>query len=206
MRKRLETLVQWVRGPVIADIGCDHGLLDILAVSQGRAQKAYACDIAQGPLDRAVSAIQKAGMTETVIPVLCDGIPDFADIDQVIIAGMGAETIIHILETSPVRTDRMLLSPHSKDSLLRQYLTDHGSRIIRERTVKERDHFYPVMEVERGSQTLTPAQLAYGCNVLEDEDRRQFLQYEKNRLETLKARAPQAAEVDERLTLLRTLL
>lgn len=190
MMKRLETLLEWVNGPVIADIGCDHALLDIMAVKSGQAVRAYACDIAAGPLNRAVKAIQKAGMTDKVIPVLCDGIPQKEDVDQIIIAGMGADTIIHILQTSPIPVQNALLSPHSRERALRQYLMEHDCKILRERRISERGHYYPVLEVEAGQQALSEAELEYGIHIMADEDFYSFITYERARLQALLQQVP----------------
>lgn len=205
MMKRLEALIEWVKGPVIADIGTDHGIVPIEAVKRNRAEKAYACDIAEGPLERAEKAIEQTGMTGRVIPVLCDGIEGVPkDADQFIIAGMGAETIIHILEDGDIGDERLLLSPHSHEELLRRYLSDNGFMIIRERRIADRGHFYPIIDAQRGGQQLTEAEILYGYNVVQDEDWAQFVQSETARLRSLASRVPEKKQEEllKRLCLL----
>ena len=51
--KRLETIVSFVQGRVLADIGCDHAYVVVQSLLENRVQKAYACDVSQGPLERA---------------------------------------------------------------------------------------------------------------------------------------------------------
>ena len=51
LSKRLSVLASFVnKGDVVADIGCDHAQLCCALVKSGQVDKAYACDIAQGPL------------------------------------------------------------------------------------------------------------------------------------------------------------
>ncbi len=53
--KRLQAIHDLVdKDSVVADIGCDHGLLCIALLESGTAKKAYACDIAASPLKRAI--------------------------------------------------------------------------------------------------------------------------------------------------------
>ena len=51
--KRLSTLVEWIDGTVLADIGCDHGYVAVNAILLEKVENAYACDIAQGQLENA---------------------------------------------------------------------------------------------------------------------------------------------------------
>lgn len=51
--KRLQAIVDWIDGTILADIGCDHAYVAIEAIRQKKVLKAYACDIAQGPLNNA---------------------------------------------------------------------------------------------------------------------------------------------------------
>ncbi|MBR2759683.1 MAG: tRNA (adenine(22)-N(1))-methyltransferase TrmK, partial [Solobacterium sp.] len=52
--KRMEGLKRMIpKNAVLADIGTDHAYLPILAVSDHTIEKAYACDVAPGPLSQA---------------------------------------------------------------------------------------------------------------------------------------------------------
>ena len=120
---RLDAIYAWVDGNVVADIGCDHGYIPLWCV-QDKGIKAYACDVASKPLERARALFKQE---EADIPcLLMDGIEGLpGDVDQIVIAGMGGQLIEHILERSKARAmrlDSMILSPHKDVHLLRSYL------------------------------------------------------------------------------------
>lgn len=205
LSKRLSVLLDHVRREVIADIGCDHAWLAVEAVKSGKAGKAYACDVAAGPIQNAEKNIRNEGVSGRVAALLMDGIAGLpADTEQIFIAGLGAETIVDILEKgSRFIPDRVLLtlSPHSKSADLRKWLSENGWAIEQEQTVKDGSHFYPVMDVSRGDQRLSQVQILYGKNVRQDADREEYIGVEKQRLESLLARVPANLQAEIRAKL-----
>ena len=81
--KRLETIVSFVQGRVLADIGCDHAYVVVQSLLENRVQKAYACDVSQGPLERARANIEISGLINRDITIFGDTVK----IDSVQIAG-----------------------------------------------------------------------------------------------------------------------
>lgn len=213
MSRRLEVLLSRVEGPVVADIGCDHAWLSAQAVRTGRACRVYACDVAQGPLNRARATIEKEGVAESVIPLLSDGLQALPEAcSQIVIAGMGAETIVSILESGADRLDpdtRLLLSPHTKASVLRDWLDHNGWRICREQFVQDRGRFYPVMDVCHADRQsgLRPEERLFGVHTVQDETWQLYLAQEKEKLCRLLLAVPPArrADVLMRLQLLESL-
>ena len=68
--KRLQAIVSLIEGHCLADIGCDHGYVIMEALQQKRIQKAYACDVAPGPLDNAKRNIHLHHLEEQVTCLL----------------------------------------------------------------------------------------------------------------------------------------
>jgi tRNA (adenine22-N1)-methyltransferase len=159
--KRLASCV--ARGERVADIGPDHGYLGIWLAGQGVTGRVIMTDIAEGPLAIArrnaeaasgLSVIpgspswQSPGGRDPESPVgfdfrLGDGLAPLepGEVDTVVIAGMGGETIIGILEADMEKTrsfPKYVLQPRTKAELLREWLGDAGFRIIAEDTVPER--------------------------------------------------------------------
>ena len=90
------------RGDRIADIGCDHGYLSIHLVTDGIAQSAIASDVNELPLQSAVRNAAKYGVSDKIRFFLSDGVRNIPrDFDTLICAGMGADTMISILEAAP---------------------------------------------------------------------------------------------------------
>lgn len=64
---RLERVADFVRpGALFADVGCDHGHLSVELMRRG-AQRGFACDIKEGPLQAAKRNLEKAGFADREI-------------------------------------------------------------------------------------------------------------------------------------------
>lgn len=170
--RRLQAIAQMADQEVIADIGCDHAYVCILAVQSGRVRKAYACDVAPGPLENAVSSIERAGLQDRIFPRLQDGIENLPeDTRQVIITGMGGRLMISILCAHPLpeSVSSLILSPHKDAPVLREWLIQNGFEIVGERWIED-DGFYPLIQAIRHSEAdpLTFTESLFGRNPQED--------------------------------------
>ena len=162
------------RGSRVADIGCDHGYLGIFLLQQGTASHVIAADINQGPLDSARRNGEKYGVGEKMSFHLSDGaraIP--RDFDVMVCAGMGADTMISILEAAPwLKNDQytLILQCQSKTPALRRYLSDHGWSITKETVLRDGKFLYTVMAVGFAPDhpRLTPGQCYFPPALLED--------------------------------------
>ena len=94
----------------------------IEAIRQKKVLKAYACDIAQGPLNNAKKTIEELGLQDKIECVLMDGISGLSsEVDFVVIAGMGSKTIEMILDNGDCTNRTFLLMPHKDEDSLRKY-------------------------------------------------------------------------------------
>ena len=138
-------------GERVADIGCDHGYLSIHLLTEGIASSVIASDINEGPLQSAKINAEKFGIREQITFYLSNGVEKIPrDFDTMVCAGMGADTMVSILDAAPWLRDsryKLILQCQSKRPMLRRYLSDHGWHILRETLVKEGKFFYSVMEV-----------------------------------------------------------
>ena len=138
-------------GDRVADIGCDHGYLSIYLLTQGIASSVIASDINEGPLQSARINAEKFAVREKIAFYLSNGVGSSPrDFDTLVCAGMGADTMVSILEAAPWLQSsqyRLILQCQSKRPMLRRYLSDHGWHINRETLVKEGKFFYTIMEV-----------------------------------------------------------
>ena len=168
------------RGDRVADIGCDHGYLSIHLLTEGIASFCIASDVAQGPLDSAVRNARKFGVQENIAFYLSDGVRNIPrDFNTLICAGMGGDTMIHILESAPWLQNeqyRLILQCQSKRPELRKWLYAHGFAISRETLAKDGKFCYPVMEVvytpgktlSGAKYYITPALLDSGSPLLRE--------------------------------------
>lgn len=167
-------------GDRVADVGCDHGYLGIHLLRQGLVRHVYASDINEGPLQSALRNALRFDVAQKMNFFLCPGVSGLPrDFDTVVCAGMGADTIISILEAAPWLKSsryRLILQCQSKLPQLRRWLYSQGYAITRETLAQDGKFLYPVMEVTYapgGSLTdaqcyLSPALLESGSALLPD--------------------------------------
>ena len=138
-------------GDRVADIGCDHGYLSIHLLANGIASCVIASDINEGPLQSAVRNAEKYGVRDRIRFFLSDGVRSIPrDFDTLVCAGMGGDTMIHILESAPWLKNtqyRLILQCQSKTPLLRRWLSEQGWRITEESVLRDGRFLYTVMEV-----------------------------------------------------------
>lgn len=149
---RLLACAAFVRaGSRIADVGCDHGYLSIYLLKNGTASFSFASDINEGPLQAAVQNANKYGVADKMSFHLSDGLRNVPrEFDTMVCAGMGADTMIHILQQAPwlkSNAYRLILQCQSKTPMLRQYLSQQGWRITEESALKDGRFLYTVMDV-----------------------------------------------------------
>ena len=138
-------------GDRVADIGCDHGYLGIHLLTKGIAKSVIASDVNEQPLQSALRNAHKYGVADKMSFYLSDGVRNIPrDFDTLVCAGMGGDTMIHILESAPwLRKEqyRLILQCQSKTPMLRQYLSEQGWRITEESVLRDGKFLYTVMEV-----------------------------------------------------------
>jgi tRNA (adenine22-N1)-methyltransferase len=148
--ERIRKIASYVdAGESVADIGSDHGYLPIWLMREGVSPRVIVTDIAEGPLERA-----RANAERAFVPADCrlgDGLAPLApgEVDAVVIAGMGGETIRDIMDADPEKTAsfaKFILQPRTKAELLRAWLSGNYD-MLAEESVEERGRPCPVMVV-----------------------------------------------------------
>ncbi len=122
----------------IADIGTDHAYLPVYLIKSGRADHAVAADVRVGPLENAKKNISENGLSDRIKTVLSDGLEKISsdEADDIVIAGMGGELIVKIIEAAPWlknSSKHLILQPMTRAEELREYLCREGFRIITEK-------------------------------------------------------------------------
>lgn len=165
-------------GDRLADVGCDHGYLGIHLLKSGVAASVIASDVNEGPLQSAMHNAVKFGVRDKMSFYLSNGVQNIPrDFDVLVCAGMGADTMMSILDVAPWLKNeqyRMILQCQSKRPELRRYLYRQGYAIRRETLSQDGKFLYPVMEVvyapgehlTDAEAYITPALLASGSPLL----------------------------------------
>ena len=152
LSERLQACANFIaQGDRVADIGCDHGYLGIYLLQNGIARSMIEADINEGPLQSALQNANKFGVADKMSFYLSDGAKNIPrDFNTLVCAGMGGDTMIHILENVPwlkSSSYRLVLQFQSKTPMLRRYLSDNGWRITEESVLRDGKFLYTVMEV-----------------------------------------------------------
>ena len=140
---RLSAVAAYVRtGSAVADIGCDHSLLCVKLALDKTSRRIAACDIADGPIEKARRCVEKYGLEHIITVIKTDGLNGLETFspDDIIIAGMGGELIRDIIEASDYAKKHgvnLILQPMTKSASLRNYLAEEGFEIDRETLVKD---------------------------------------------------------------------
>lgn len=207
---RLETVVSFVDPTeAAADIGTDHGYVPVELVRRGIVSRAYAMDVRKGPLSRAEEHIKTAGLKQKIVTRLSDGLEKLepGEAGAVIIAGMGGELILHIMEQGKCLWDSVeqwILSPHSEIHKVRKWLWDNGFPVEKETMVREDDKFYTVFRTgkrrEGWTDTGKQEDFLYSRLLIEARDPvfMEFLREEERKLMALTENLKRQASFSER--------
>lgn len=163
MTKRLTILFSQLTVCVkFADIGCDHGFIAKEMLDRNLCHEVVISDISKKSLQKAVDLLS-AYPSYRVTPIVSDGfknLPD--DIDQALIAGMGGEEIVHILNSARYLPQRLVLQPMKNSEKVRSAVLSLGYGIVADFTIKD-DKFYDIIVCSKGLiSTLSKDDLTYG--------------------------------------------
>lgn len=189
--KRLELCAEFVSGKgTVCDVGTDHAYLAVELIKSGKCEKVIASDIKEGPLESARKNVEKYGVEDKVELVLSDGLENINPdgVTDVVIAGMGGETIVSILESCYFGIDhRLILQPMTKPEILRKFLVENmccGD--VTEKAVEDGDKIYTVICTDFSSCSenwLTEYESIAGFFDDNDEIGRKYRQKQSERLE-----------------------
>ncbi|MCI8745222.1 MAG: SAM-dependent methyltransferase [Lachnospiraceae bacterium] len=169
LSERLERLAKMVSpGNRLVDVGTDHGYVPISLCEGKQIPSAIAMDINEGPLLRAKSHIEEAGLTGYIQTRLSDGLAALkaGEGDTVLIAGMGGilmEKILHEGRETLSSVRELILQPQSDIAGVRQWLDRNEWQIVCEDIVMEEGKYYPMMKAVQGrGRSYTLPEFRYG--------------------------------------------
>ncbi len=168
LNKRLKAITELIEPcEVLMDVGSDHGFLPLYLLLNKKIKHAIIGEINQGPLEQAKKNFRDYADL-SVSYLLSDGLKqNNQKLDAVVIAGMGYETIEHIIlqDIEQFKSiSQILIQSNTKNDQLRQFLNDNHFSIIDESIVKDRKYFYPVIKVkyDQNKQLLNKSEILFG--------------------------------------------
>jgi len=146
------------KGFTVVDVGTDHAYLPLYLVNQGISQKVIATEILSGPYEKAQENIIKSGHQDFIELRLGSGLKPIkpGEVDIAVVAGMGAITIINIIDESRETADsfkKLILQPMRNQAKLREYLFTIGYQIIDEDVAMEANKFYEIIVTQKSNLT-----------------------------------------------------
>lgn len=206
LNNRLIALAECVRGgAVLYDVGTDHAYLPVQLVGSGKTERAVASDISSEPLRHAERIIAENGLSDRIETLLSNGLENITlqYPCDVVIAGMGGDTIISIIEAKKeLRDERvhLVLQPMTKQYEVRRYLLENGFDIYRETLADDGRIFQIICACYTGDDHhMDDFELFLGRGIEErckskensndkPNDKAVVLKFLNNRYETLKTR------------------
>lgn len=168
LNKRLKAITELIEPcEVLMDVGSDHGFLPLYLLLNKKIKHAIIGEINQGPLEQAKKNFRDYANL-SVSYLLSDGLKqNNQKLDAVVIAGMGYETIEHIIlqDIEQFKSiSQILIQSNTKNDQLKQFLNDNHFSIIDESIVKDRKYFYPVIKVkyDQNKQLLNKSEILFG--------------------------------------------
>lgn len=157
---RLAALAAFVpQGARLADIGTDHAYLPIELIQDHIIVSAIAGDIHVGPYKAAKEHVEALGLEQKISVRLGNGLAVLSpgEVEVAVIAGMGGQTIIEILNNSIEVTkslDRLILQPMVAAASVRRWLEENGWYLADERLVQDDGRLYEIVVAEQGKALI----------------------------------------------------
>jgi len=170
---RLKTIASFIEpGEKVADVGADHGLLEIYLITRNTNNGLVAIENKKGPykpLYESLVSIKNIRLS------LTDGLTAVdRDVDTVVLAGMGGLNIIEILDKFPqkvAKINKIITDAHRDLPEARKVIINYGFKIEKEKIVFENNKFYVISvfvkspEINKYSEDA----IEFGYKLYEDE-------------------------------------
>lgn len=153
LSKRLSGILSLIQAkPQLWDICCDHGELGFAAVDAGVAQEIYLVDRVPSIIHNLDERIKATDIPlGFAIKTFCEDAAktkrNFSNAN-IVISGIGESTAIEILEQYTFDSEcELILSIHSDNYELREYLAARGFKLLFEQILKDKGKYYELLRL-----------------------------------------------------------
>ena len=166
---RLKTIASFIKEHAnVADVGADHGLLEIYLLENQKVDSILAIENKSGPFN-----ILKNNLKDYDVRLsLSDGISKIDEkVDTLVIAGMGGILITNILSSQKenlTNIKQIVVDAHRDYELVRREITGLGYYIEKEKIVYENDTYYFVISFLKGHKNYSDVEYEWGYKINED--------------------------------------
>ena len=165
MTKRLELIASLIdENDKVIDIGTDHAYLPIML--HEKKIKCLGTDIHQNALGSAYHNLLEYHLEKDIPLELTDGLKnlDVSNYNTLVIAGMGFNTIKHILEdkTKLKTINKIIVQSNNDYDKLRFFLNQLDYTLKEEYIIEDKNHLYHIMKYLKGKEVLTKEEILFG--------------------------------------------
>lgn len=163
--KRLNVIASLVDSNKIIDIGCDHALLDIYLTNKGF--DCVAIDNKETVLDKARCNIKKNNLFDKIKIICSNGLENYSVLgnENVIIAGMGTNTILNILQNKEFnKINTLIIQSNNNLYELRKKVCKLGFYIDKEMALFDKK-YYNIIRFKRGFKKYSYFDYYFGLDM-----------------------------------------
>lgn len=174
----------------VMDVGSDHAYLAIELLKQNKVKFVYNVEINELPLQQGIKNLEKYNLLDKTDNILNNGLlgleSKYKDLefDYLVIAGMGSNNIIKILENNKLCFRTYILQTNRNEYLLRKWLLKNKYSIKQEHIIYERGIYYVLLEVvkKKNKNLYTQKELKFGklSKVVNKELYYDYIKYKRN--------------------------
>ncbi len=160
---------------VLADVGCDHGIIGCSAYALGKAREVVFIDISRQSLGKAEKLWREAAAGENGAKFLCQNGLGSVEADCAVIAGMGGTEIAEILKKAAALPEKLVLQPMKNADKLRIFAQNYYK--IETDYLFYDGKYYNLMYLSKGGDKLTETEIEFGRTNLSaySEDFKKYL-------------------------------
>lgn len=161
--ERIKALVDDIaKNDIVLDVGCDHGYLSIYLKKNNLCKDVYASDISENALNVARKNFKKYNLD--IRTYVSDGFSNIpVDFNTAVIAGMGTNTILKIIDSNKT-PNKLVLGSQNDLFHLRTEMNKKGYKLVDEQAICENKKYYIILLYIKGKQKLTTNELKFGIS------------------------------------------
>ena len=161
--KRLKAIASLIdKNSKVIDIGTDHAYLPIFLYNNKITTKITATDVSEKVLENSFKNLTKNELENKIKLIKSDGFNNVCEkYDIAVIAGMGAHTIIKILNSSNL-PDKLIIQSNNNIDILRKNMNELNYKIDKEIAILDKNKYYNIIKYEKGNEKLNNNQLLFG--------------------------------------------
>ena len=163
--KRLNVIASLVDSNNIIDIGCDHALLDIYLTNKGI--NCVAIDNKETVLHKARENIKKNNLLDKIKIICSNGLENYNVLgnENVIIAGMGTNTILNIIQNKKFnKINTLIIQSNNNLYELRKNVCKLGFYIDKEIVIFDKK-YYNIIRFKRGFKKYSYFDYYFGLDM-----------------------------------------